>query len=78
MLIRNGMVVANHCFTHDYAAIGAEYDTTNHQYNYDHPEVMRAAGQVEALLGLAGHTQFDRPVRPDRKQTTLGVTDGKS
>jgi len=38
MLIRNGMVVANHHFTHDYAAIGAEYDTTNHQYNYDHPD----------------------------------------
>ncbi|MCH7562898.1 MAG: serine hydrolase [Gemmatimonadetes bacterium] len=38
MLIRNGMVVANHRFSHDYAAIGAEYDTTNHQYNYDHPD----------------------------------------
>ena len=38
MLIRNGMVVANHRFTHDYAAIGANYDTTNHQYNYDHPD----------------------------------------
>ena len=38
MLIRNGMVVANHRFTHDYAAIGADYDTMNHQYNYDHPD----------------------------------------
>lgn len=38
MLIRNGMVVANHRFTHDYVAIGAEYDTTNHQYNYDDPD----------------------------------------
>lgn len=38
MLIRNGLVVANHRFTHDYAAIGAEYDTTNHQYNYDHAD----------------------------------------
>ena len=38
LLIRNGFVVANHRFTHDYAAIGMEYDTTRHQYNYDHPE----------------------------------------
>ncbi len=38
MLIRNGMVVANHRFTHDYAEIAAEYDTTNHMYNYDHPD----------------------------------------
>ena len=38
MLIRNGYVVANHRFTHDYATIAAEYDTTNHMYNYDHPD----------------------------------------
>jgi CubicO group peptidase (beta-lactamase class C family) len=38
MLIRNGKVVADYRFTHDYAAIGSEYDTTNHQYNYDHPD----------------------------------------
>ena len=38
MLIRNGRVVANHRFSHDYAAIAAAYDTTNHQYNYDHPD----------------------------------------
>jgi len=38
MLIRNGRVVADYRFTHDYAAIAAEYDTTNHQYNYDHPD----------------------------------------
>jgi CubicO group peptidase (beta-lactamase class C family) len=38
LLIRNGRVVANHHFTHDYAAIGTEYDTTNHQYNYDHAD----------------------------------------
>ena len=30
-------------------------------------QVMRAAGQVEALLGLAVHTQYDRPARPDRR-----------
>jgi CubicO group peptidase (beta-lactamase class C family) len=38
MLIRNGYVVANHRFTQDYATIAAEYDTTNHMYNYDHPD----------------------------------------
>ena len=38
MLLRNGYVVANHRFTQDYATIAAEYDTTNHMYNYDHPD----------------------------------------
>jgi CubicO group peptidase (beta-lactamase class C family) len=38
LLIRHGRVVANHRFTHDYSTIAAEYDTTNHQYNYDHPD----------------------------------------
>jgi len=38
MLIRHGRVVADHRFEHDYAAIAAEYDPTNHQYNYDHPD----------------------------------------
>ncbi len=38
MLVRNGYVVANHRFTQDYATIAAEYDTTNHMYNYDHPD----------------------------------------
>ena len=38
MLIRHGRVVANHRFRHDYETIAESYDTTNHQYNYDHPE----------------------------------------
>lgn len=37
LLIRHGLVVADHHFSHDYAAIATRYDTTNHQYNYDHP-----------------------------------------
>ncbi len=37
LLIRHGRVVADYHFSHDYAAIAAQYDTTNHQYNYDHP-----------------------------------------
>lgn len=38
MLIRHGKVVANHRFDQDYHQIAAQYDTTNHQYNYDHPD----------------------------------------
>ncbi len=47
MLIRNGFMVANHRFTHDYAAIGMEYDTTRHQYNYDHPDWHPYLGDTE-------------------------------
>jgi CubicO group peptidase (beta-lactamase class C family) len=38
LLIRHGRVVADHHFEHDYARIAAAYDTTNQQYNYDHPD----------------------------------------
>lgn len=38
-------------------------------------QVTRAAGQVETLLGLAAHTNFDLPARPTRGQEK---TDGKS
>lgn len=38
LLIRHGRVVADHHYVHDYATIAADYDTTNHQYNYDHPD----------------------------------------
>jgi CubicO group peptidase (beta-lactamase class C family) len=37
LLIRHGKVVANHRFAHNYDSIATQYDTTNHQYNYDHP-----------------------------------------
>jgi CubicO group peptidase (beta-lactamase class C family) len=37
LLLRHGRVVADHHFTQDYESIAAQYDTTNHQYNYDHP-----------------------------------------
>lgn len=33
-------------------------------------QVMRAAGQVETLLGLGAHTRYDRPARPDGRQRT--------
>ena len=38
LLIRHGRIVADQHFEHDYATIAAAFDTTNHQYNYDHPE----------------------------------------
>jgi CubicO group peptidase (beta-lactamase class C family) len=37
-LIRHGRLVADYHFEQDYQAIAAAYDTTNHQYNYDHPD----------------------------------------
>jgi hypothetical protein len=37
LLIRHGRIVADRHFTQDYEAIAAQYDTTDHQYNYDHP-----------------------------------------
>jgi CubicO group peptidase (beta-lactamase class C family) len=38
LLTRHGRVVADHHFEHDYVTIASAYDTTNQQYNYDHPE----------------------------------------
>jgi hypothetical protein len=38
LLIRHGRIVADRHFEHDYVAIASAFDTTNHQYNYDHPE----------------------------------------
>jgi CubicO group peptidase (beta-lactamase class C family) len=37
-LIRNGRMVADYHFEQDYESIATAYDTTNHQYNYDHPD----------------------------------------
>jgi len=37
-LIRHGRMVADYHFEQDYEAVAAAYDTTNYQYNYDHPQ----------------------------------------
>lgn len=37
LFIRNGKIVADHAYEQDYEKVAAQYDTTNHQYNYDHP-----------------------------------------
>jgi CubicO group peptidase (beta-lactamase class C family) len=36
LLIRNGKIVADHSYEQDYEKVMQKYDTTNHQYNYDH------------------------------------------
>ena len=38
LVIKNGKVVADFQVNQDYESIAADYDTTNHQYNYDHPD----------------------------------------
>ncbi|MDX1408129.1 MAG: serine hydrolase, partial [Saprospiraceae bacterium] len=37
LLMRNGEIVADYHYDQDYETIAKEYDTTHHQYNYDHP-----------------------------------------
>ena len=36
LLIRNGRIIADKHYNQDYQSIMQQYDTTNHQYNYDH------------------------------------------
>ena len=36
LVIRNGKIVADHRYEQDYESVMMQYDTTNHQYNYDH------------------------------------------
>ena len=38
LLIRHGKVVASHHYQQNYDSIAAHYDTTNHMFNYDHPD----------------------------------------
>jgi len=38
LLIRNGKVVFDKQYNQDYETISKKYDTTSHQYNYDHPD----------------------------------------
>ncbi|MFZ1808775.1 MAG: serine hydrolase [Cyclobacteriaceae bacterium] len=37
LLIRNGKIVSDYHYDQDYETIAKDYDTANHQYNYDHP-----------------------------------------
>ena len=38
LVIKNGNIIADHSYVQDYETIALEYDTTNDQYNYDHPD----------------------------------------
>ena len=38
LVIRHGKIVAEHHYKQDYKTIAQKYDTTNFQFNYDHPE----------------------------------------
>ncbi len=38
LVIRNGKLVFNQAYKQDYLTISKQYDTTNHQFNYDHPD----------------------------------------
>lgn len=38
MVIRNDKVVYDQSYKQDYRSIAAQYDTTNFQFNYDHPD----------------------------------------
>lgn len=38
LLIRNNKVIYDKAYYQDYEAISKNYDTTKHQYNYDHPD----------------------------------------
>ena len=37
MVIQNEKLLADYKYEHDYETIAQKYDTTNHQYNYNHP-----------------------------------------
>ena len=38
LIIRNGKLVADHHFSHDYKKLSTKYEPKNHQYDYDHPD----------------------------------------
>jgi hypothetical protein len=52
---RNGITSASETYLKDYVQANTTVD------RIDIYQVMRAAGQVEALLGLTSHTKFERP-----------------
>ena len=57
------------CKSQKYLANYVKQDTTTEQL--DLYQIMRAAGQVETLLGLALHTKVDRPKKKDEKTLPL-------
>jgi hypothetical protein len=60
---RNGVTSASETYLKDYV----DHNTTVEQL--DVYQVMRAAGQVEALLAVTSHTRFDKPLRARSGET---------
>lgn len=67
---RNGVENKSESYLTNYVA----QDTTNVQL--DLYQIMRAAGQVETLLGLAAHTKVDKPKRKRKETMPLFPIDG--
>ena len=57
---RNGVASASETYLANYVKKNTTLD------QIDVYQVMRAAGQVEALLGLTAHTRFDKPATAGR------------
>jgi hypothetical protein len=66
---RNGVTNKSESYLADYVT----QDTTTEQLNLY--QIMRAAGQIETLLGLAIPTKIDRPRRRKRSETKPLFTD---
>lgn len=62
---RNGVA----CKSQSYLADYVKQDTTTEQL--DLYQIMRAAGQVETILGLAAHTKVDRPKKKGNETMPL-------
>lgn len=67
---RNGV----ECKSQSYLASYVCQDTTTEQL--DLYQIMRAAGQVETILGLAAPTKWERPKKKDQKTMSLFPDDG--
>jgi antirestriction protein ArdC len=57
---RNGVTSKSETYLSNYVT---QNTTVDHVDVY---QVMRAAGQVETLLGLTAHTKYDKPKSPSR------------
>lgn len=65
---RNGV----ECKSQSYLSTYVKQDTTTKQL--DLYQIMRAAGQVETILGLAAHTKLDQPVPVSRESAMVVVS----
>jgi len=68
---RNGVKSKSHSYLSDFVNAHTCID------QIDVYRVMRAAGQIEDVLGLTAHSQFDRSARSDPGRSTLGGPDGQ-